>query len=357
MSKNKTLQILTFTAAAWLFIGAWLLLPVTAAAHENYVLTKAQIKADVNFQGPGVLSAILQAGNLSVALSVGFISSLVVVLYFFFQHSDLGQKFDGRLKKLEGLGHVVLRTALAASLIFSAYANSFLGPEIPLTSLPLAFILKPALYVLGLLMLLGLWSEMAGAASLAILLLATWVYKDYMLTYFNYLGEFLALIWFGSRTFSLDQLLYKAKAWAGRRHDLELALIRITYGISIMYPAITFKLLHPEVIVDIVNRYHLTQFHWLFPHDPLLIALGSGLAQVVVGLCLIFGFETRLNTLVTFVLMSLSVAYFKEAVWPHYVLLALALYLMINNGGNWSLDYYIDSHKQQLKSRLLQKAA
>src|SRR5258708_9555028 len=102
-----------------------------------------------------------------------------------------------------------------------------------------------------------------------------------------------------------------------------------------MYPAITYKLLHPEVIIDIATRYNLMQFPWLFPRDPLLIALGSGMAQVVVGFFLILGFQTRLNTLITFCLMFMSVIFFKEAVWPHIVLLALALYLFINNGGDW----------------------
>src|SRR5690348_15857009 len=128
-------------------------------------------------------------------------------------------------------------------------------------------------------------------------------------------------MFWGSRTFSLDKLIFKTKIWAEKYRDYEVELSRITYGVSVIYPAVTFKLLHPEVIIDIVNKYNLTQFHWLFPRDPLLVSLGSGLAQVVVGLCLILGFETRLNTLITFVLMSLSVIFFKEAVWPHYILL------------------------------------
>jgi uncharacterized membrane protein YphA (DoxX/SURF4 family) len=338
-------------------ISTALFFPLFASAHENYVLTKSQINADLAFAGPKVFSALRDRGNLEVALAVGIGSLIAIVVYFLFQQSRAGQIFDQKIKKLEGLGHVVLRVALAASLIFSAYTNAYLGPEIPLASLPWAYIIKPALYILGLLMLFGLWSEVVGAASLVILLLATWVYKDYMLTYFNYLGEFIALLLYGSRTFSLDRLIYKLKQWAERHRDYELALIRITYGISIMYPAIIFKLLHPQVIVDIVNRYHLNQFHWLFPHDPLLIALGSGLAQVAVGICLIVGFETRINTFITFSLMTLSVIFFKESVWPHFILLALALYLLINNGGNFSLDYYLLKNKEKLKAKLLHRIA
>ena len=351
--KNKTLSFLFRLGLPF----AALLLPVVAQAHENYVLTKAEITADLAAKGPNVFSALQSAGNLRVAITVGICSAVGVILYFLFQYSALGQKFEAAINKLEGFGHVILRIALAASLLASANFNSFLGPEIPLTSIPFGIALKYFLYVLGIMLLLGLWSEIVGTISLCILLLATWVYKDYMLTYANYFGEFVALMLFGSRVFSVDGLVYKTKTWAKKYHNLELAVIRITYGVSIMYPAITYKLLHAAVIIDIVKRYNLTQFHWLFPHDPLLISLGTGLAQVAVGLCLIFGFETRLNTLVTFVLLVMSVTYFKEAVWPHYILLALCLYLIINNGGDWSLDYYIQTHKQQLKNWLLRRIA
>lgn len=344
MKQNSISKLKTLLTAAGL-----LCLPMFASAHENYVLTKDQINGDLAVKGINVFSALNNPANLRVAISVGIFSLLGVIAYFFFQNSKAGEKFNTQLQKLEPLGHIILRVALAGSLLASAYYNSFLGPEIPLTSLPLGIILKPVLLALGLLLLFGLWSEVVGAISLVVLLLATWVYKDYMVTYFNYFGEFIALIYFGSRTFSLDRLFYKLKASAQKYHDWELLLIRVTYGISVMYPAITYKLIHPEVIIDIVNRYHLNSIHWLFPHDPLLISLGAGLAQVVVGSLLILGFETRLNTLITFALMFMSVLYFKEAVWPHYILLALALYLIINNGGRLSLDNYFKKFKIKAK--------
>ena len=323
-----------------------LLSPVMAHAHEQYVLTKSEINSDLMVQGPSVWSALDKAENLKIALIVAIASLLAFILYFFWERSSLDKKFEKWTSKLEPFGHVVLRTALALSLIASAHFSSFLGPEIPLASIPLGLALKPVMYVLGGMLLFGFYSELAGALSLVILVLATWVYKDYMLSYFNYLGEFVALILFGSRTFSFDRMFYGVKAWGEKYRKYELALIRITYGISVLYPAIVYKLIHPEVIIDIVNRYNLTQFHWLFSSDPLLISLGTGLAQVVVGICLIFGFETRLNTLITFILMTMSVLFFKEAVWPHWILLALAFYLMINNGGELSLDHYIQNRKK-----------
>jgi uncharacterized membrane protein YphA (DoxX/SURF4 family) len=345
-----------FLKRSWFYLfGLLTFLPHIVSAHEQYVLTSPQINADIAATGPSSWSALNDPVNFRIALCVFLGSLILFIIYFLFDHSKAGRRFESFTNRWEPWGHVILRIALAGSLIASAYFDSFLGPEIPIVSLPFAFIIKPALYVLGFMLIIGFWSEVAALLSLVILFIATYVYKDYMLSYINYLGEFVALIFVGSRIFSIDRVFYHRKFWVEHYQKYEVALIRITYGISVIYPAIVYKLMHPEVIVDIVTRYNLTQFHWLFPADPLLIALGTGIAQVVVGTCIILGFETRLNALITFTLMVLSVLFFKEAVWPHYILLALALYLMINNGGEWSLDHYFEEWNK--KRKLKQEAS
>jgi len=330
-------------------------LPTLVFAHENYVLPTADIDRGMSDWSINVLDALKNPDNILISLYVSIGALVVFGLYYLFFTSRPGIVFDRRIKKLEPLGHVMLRLALAFSFIASAYFNSFLGPEIPLTSLPLGLLLKPVLYIIGALLLVGLFSKIVGAIGLAILILATIVYKDYMITYVNYYGEFIALILYGSMVFSLDSLLLRASRFAKKFQEWEIPLIRITYGISILYPAITIKLLHPAIILQIVNQYKLNEISWLFPSDPLLISLGTGVTQVALGLLIIIGFETRLNALATFVLYLLSIIFFKEAVWPHYILLALALYLAINNGGEYSIDNLLQ--KQALKKRGLRKKA
>jgi uncharacterized membrane protein YphA (DoxX/SURF4 family) len=310
-------------------------------AHENYVLPKAEIDRGMGDFSVNVFSALKNPHNFFIGLAVALSFGVVILAYYFFMTSRAGIALDRRFIRLEPAGHAMLRLALAASFIASGYFNSFLGPEIPLSSLPFGDLIRPLLYIVGLLLILGLFTELASIIGLAILAMASFVYKDYMLTYFNYFGEFLALIFFGSRFFSFDKVLSKTQVWLAKFKDWEIPVIRIAYGISVLYPAITIKILHPSIIIEIVQKYNLAQFHWLFPSDPLLISLGTGLAQIAVGLCIIAGFETRLNALITFVLYLMSILFFKEAVWPHYILLALALYLVINDGGGYSVDRLI----------------
>ena len=346
--KNKTVLFLIahFTSILTTML---FLIPYTADAHENYVLTKDQIAYDITTKTPAIWNSLASSDNLKVAITVAIFSCFGVIVYFLFSLSSWGEKFSNILLKADGIGHIILRFALGISFLASAYFNSFLGPEISLNSMPLSIVFRILLYILGAILILGMWSELTGAVSLILLIITTFYYKEYMLTYFNYFGEFISLILFGSSIFSLDKLFKRNKKNSVTLHNWETAIIRVTYGVSVIYPAITYKLAHPQIIVDIVTRYNLTQFHWLFPHDPLLISLGTGLTQIAVGTCLIIGFETRLNSFVTFILMTMSVLFFKEAVWPHYILLALALYLIFNNGGGFSLDSYIAKHKIKIR--------
>ncbi|MBU6500842.1 MAG: DoxX family protein [Patescibacteria group bacterium] len=314
----------------------WSAYPVYA--HENYVLTKEQISAGMSDWSINVWDALRDSHNLAISLEVGAGILAVFVLYFLFDRSRWGVALDGKIRVLEPLGEWLVRFAVGASLIYSAATHVFLGPEIPLASIPGGQIWEWVLYVVGALLILGLFSRVAGAVSLLIISLATIIYRDYMLTYFNYFGEFAALVLFGSYVFSLDRLRAAGKNISRRIKDYETAILRITYGVSVLYPAISIKLLHPIIIVQIVNQYHLNQIHWLFPQDPLLISLGTGLAQILVGLLIIIGFETRLASFATLILYMMSILYFKETVWPHYILLALALYFVINDGGGLTLD-------------------
>lgn len=310
-------------------------------AHEQYVLTNKELTQGMQDHTQNVLTALQNPENVRISLFVGIGITITLIGYFFFQFSPFGKTLHRILVRFDPLGHLLLRIALAGSLLASASFHSFLGPEIPLTSIAGGNFLIPVLFCCGLLLLFGIFTRVAAGLGLLILLLTTSVYGEYMLTYFNYFGEFIALLFLGSYSFSLDNQIFGPSSLVKKYKEIELLIIRVTYGISVLYPAITIKLFHPDVIVIIVNKYHMNQIHWLFPQDPLLISLGTGMAQILVGMLIIFGLETRLASFATFLLYLLSVLFFKEAVWPHYVLLALALYLVINNGGELTLDTVI----------------
>jgi uncharacterized membrane protein YphA (DoxX/SURF4 family) len=228
------------------FLVLWQALP--AQAHEAYVLTADDLNKAVNSNQPNVLTALSDLTNLRVSLAVVIGSAIAFGAYFFFHHSRYGQALDRWLLKFDSWGQVLLRIALAACLFASAGTAAYLGPELSIYSMPFSDTFQLLLVIVGIMILFGFLTEIAAIVGLVLFIIATVVYQAYMLTYVNYFGEFLALILFGSRFLSVDQKLFGEAKTTAKRRNWEMLLIRTTYGLSILYPAISIKLMQPNVI-------------------------------------------------------------------------------------------------------------
>ncbi len=205
-------------------------------------------------------------------------------------------------EKFHLLGPVILRMVVAVSFFSSAVSWSFLGPELSLSSFPMASLLRIVMFVISIFVLLGFFTEIAAFLALIVFTIATLVFHLYMFTYINYLAEIVVLLLLGSRHFSLDKMLFGSELrfkTLGWLEKYKTVIIRVGYGLSLVYAAISVKFMHAIVTLNVVNEYHLTKFHLLFPHDPLLVVLGGGLAEVAIALFIIFGFQLRITILVS----------------------------------------------------------
>lgn len=322
-------------------VGLWVL-PAAALAHEVYVLPPQQLAAGYADTSTHLLAALRDPGNLNFSLAAGGAVLLALFLYFWFFHTRRGRLIDLELKSLDRLAPLVIRLAIAASLFFSAFTGSFLGPELSVSALPYGEAVRVLLYALSGMIFLGVYTEAAALAGIVLYTFAFAYFGAYMFTYLNYLGELVVLFLFGSRFLSGDFLLKGALARFKNFRQYENTIVRIGFGLALIYTTVSVKILHPALTLQVVNNYRLTQFYWLFPHDPLLLVLGAAAAELAIGLFILFGWETRLTVLVFLFYLTLSVVYFKEAVWPHFMLYGLAISLFLNDGGRLTLDNYFD---------------
>lgn len=325
------------------------LAPYAVFAHEVYVLTPAEFQAGLAYRGFDLTAAFESADNLKTFLVIGAIVTVLLILNFFFQRSRTGRAFQSFIERGQRFGPFIVRLAVSASFFFSALEWSFLGPELALAALPFAEVLRVALFALSGLFLLGLFTEIAAFVALGIYTIATWKFGLYLATYFNYVGELVVLFLLGFRYFSLDGLLFGPKKSFSFLKQYETTIVRICYGIALCYVAISVKFLHPAVMEIVVNKYNLTQFHWLFPSDPRLVTLGAALAELFLGLCIIFGFELRLMVLVTLFYITLSLIFFKELVWPHLMLYGISLSLLFNKE-TFTLDGLFEKHVKKFRN-------
>lgn len=317
-----------------------LISPIIASAHEAYVLPKkvfdAGLAQPINLS---VFRAVYSPENLKITVLVVSATLVGIIIWFFLQHSKIGQKVNEKLAQYNHWSLLIVRLSIAAAFLGSAYTNSFLGPELSLNSLPYGSLIRILFYLASVMILFGLFSRLVGLITFIIFLIAFKVFGVYLLTYFNYLGEILTLLLFGTFFLALDgRIVPKTKVWLEKIRPYESTILRVFYGIALSYAAINIKLLHPILTIDVANIYHLNRFSWLFPNDPILITFGAGLAELAIGAFIIVGFQTRLVVLVSLFYITLSLLFFREAVWPHIMLYGLGFSLLINNGGPLSMD-------------------
>jgi len=320
----------------------WLTFPGHALAHEAYVLPADQFHAGLAHTSTIALTALNNPTNLRLTaiITVGVI--LAYALSILVRQTKFGKIVQQRLERGQSFGILAVRLSFAAAMLGGALTGSFLGPELPLNQLPMPALLRILEAGVGVLTLVGAFTELAAAVALGLFLISAWHNGGYILTYANYLGEILVLLLFGSRFASIDGRLFGPNRRFHALQPYESVIIRILYGFALAYAAINIKFLHPQLTLDVVNTYHLTQFRWLFPSDPLLVTLGAAMAETMIGVFILIGFEVRLTVLISLFYITLSLLYFREAVWPHLMLYGISINLLLTPS-KLSLESWINS--------------
>ena len=336
-----------FFATLALAVSA-LFLPSLASAHEAYVLPQdffwKGIHAPID---PKALAALHNPEDVVLMFEITAAVLLLIFLNFLFRRSRLGARVNHALERLAPVGPFVIRVAVAAAFVLGAKQWEFLGPELSLYKMPFPALLHVGLYAAAGLILLGLFTEVAAAIGFAILALAFATFGAYIGTYLNYVGELVALMLFGMRHHSFDRLILgPLKGWRAKYEKYGHAIVRICYGLALIYAGVTVKFLHPDLTLRVIQDWHLAQFHWLFPSDPLLIVLGGGLAEAAIGFFILIGFEVRMTVLISLFYITLSLLYFRELVWPHILLYGISINLLVQPE-TFTLDHLLFSKKRK----------
>jgi uncharacterized membrane protein YphA (DoxX/SURF4 family) len=314
----------------------------TATAHEVYVLNTPTVQYDVSHTSPNPFSLIsTNREQFALATLIGVI--LVLGVFFISISRRLEDALDPILMKAKRYAPLVARLTLGFSLIAAAYYKALFGPELPLAGLVghYAAALQVILYLLGILIVLGLFVRQSALATLAIFVIAVIVYKSYLLTYVNYLGEIVANLILGGGMWSLDRYMKKAtiattvSSWKQKIEPYAMPALRILFGISAVYASWYAKLFHSQLALDTVTEYHLTNY---FHFPALFVVLGALIVETLIGLFFILGIEIRFTALFFLVFLTISLFFFGEVVWPHLILLGVNIAFILHGYDRYSIE-------------------
>lgn len=315
-------------ALAAVACAALLCAPLIASAHEVYVLTSEEIAEGMNTPAfSGVQVALEHKGAF---MFWGVIAFIVIVLVFL---ASLWRALEVPLKplfsRLTPYAPAVSRVTIGLSLIAASYYGAMFGPELPLSDFGAAApFVRLALAFIGVALTLNLWSRAAATAMLALFAAQIWFHGSYMLTYINYLGEFLILAFF---------LHSRLKPYA-------FFLLRVAFGAALIYASFYAKIFHNDLALQVASlplAGHAHSLAYYFGFEPHFLVLGAAIIELLIGTFFILGLEIRFTCLFMLFWLSLSLFYFGEVVWPHVVLIGIPIAFLFHGYDKYSLESYI----------------
>lgn len=323
-------------------------------AHEVYVLPEKLIGQGQQDRGVNIWHALASGHNLTLFIIYGLLIGSLFGLALFLKSRPFFQRLGQKIDKATLFAPDIIRIAFGASLLFSASHSALYGPELPLNQLIGGKIIQALLWLSGTALIFGIWSRLWAGLMIIVWVYALFLKGPYLLTYVNYLGEALAVWLLPLQRLSLDTAITGKKRAAKqmRRAAYSLPAARLLFGFSLLYTALSVKFMDTALSLDVVNKYDLIRY---FPFDPLFVVLGAGLIEVLVALLYMAGLLQRFTTIIFLVFMTLSLLFFKESVWPHYLLIALAAGIFLHEPDKFSLDRRLFAGKQAPASNFKKK--
>jgi uncharacterized membrane protein YphA (DoxX/SURF4 family) len=343
----RLLSFLRYGHALFLFslagLAVFFSLFSVASAHEVYVLEKEMVLASMNEPSLPIFDII--SGNAGQFFFWMFITVWAIFTVLSISLAKPLERIFGRFfDSLKHYAPVVGRVTLGIAIIASGQFGALFGPELAFGDfLPPELIpyLKTLLIGLGTLITFGLFTRIAGLTLCLIYGLMWFKYGFYMLTYANYFGEMLLAIIVGNTSHALDRLfhhlyphfLHRLVSWM---HHHAFLLLRITFGVSLIYASFYAKFLHASLAMNTVIEYRLTEY---FPFDPAFVVLGAFAIEMLLGLFILLGIEVRFASLFLLFWLALSLLYFGEAVWPHVILAGTGLAIFMRGYDKYTLEF------------------
>jgi uncharacterized membrane protein YphA (DoxX/SURF4 family) len=326
-----------------------LLLPIQAAAHEVYVLPTNVTKVGLQIYSFDILERALSTSHdrTIIYTLLGSIIALIAI-FTYLTHTRWAEHLSRNFQAVRPYAAFVIRIGFAISLIMGAMNHNLFGPEIAVNEasvggysmifLHYGSFIQYASFFAGILILFGLFTRLAGLVGILIYILAFLDVGHYMINYINYFGEAVVMAVEGGGVLALDIILKKKRHYF-REHFNRLysrleewgsrysfPIFRMTFGFALLYAAISVKFLHSIVTYNVVVTYNLNKG----VIGPELFTLIFGILEVTIALMVIFGVLVREATIATAFVLTSSILYFGEIVWPHIILGALCIGIFLH---------------------------
>lgn len=300
-------------------------------AHEYYVLPTARA-AEVYNQHQNIFKVLEDPFYFKLFLVFSGIAVSVMCILLLLPLFRNVKVLTARLESLFSSASLpIIRLAVGLVLFASAFTHTIFGPELKISSLPMIVSLEPLLFTLGFCFFLGMATSLSSLVIMLVFIDAVMVRGFYMLNY---------------TYFAAVLIMYISKYSFNISNNTKLAVIRIGLGVSLLYTAVTVKLMHPGLSLATIYDFNLQTF---LPFDPLFIVFGAFVVEALLGVCFIAGLFVRSASVTAFVVYAASLVYFRsENILAHILPMAICLALFFEHRPHISLDRFLNAMVERL---------
>ncbi len=309
-------------------------------AHVDYVLSEAE---QLELKGSDfvfISSPLFDIWNLvTIALAILLAAACVYAARTVGWLRDRIRYFRGRTRSYQEYIPLLLRFSLAIALINAGSQQALVSPAIAGDTM-----LSTAQIILGFLIMIGFALSPAVLAALGLCVI-TLIVNPQLINNLEIISTVLALLLLGQAKPGVDDLLGIPAHNLGEKYRNWVPLIlRLGLGVALIHMAITEKFFNPHLFGTVIEQYQLTSY---LPFTTGMWVMSGALIELVLGLALVMGWQTRMVSVITFFVLSLSFVLFKDEVYAHASIFGTLSVLLITGGGLWSLDNHYAKLRQQ----------
>lgn len=319
-----------------------------AVAHERWILTPEQIDFWNARPKPDLFTHISSGNVTMITLFLVF-----VVGWVWLGFTGAKELFPDLQARLSSYGdHVprILRFCLAWMLLSSAFgaeprfgvepftSPTLFAPDLELRALgPEWGWLRWAEVFLGLAFLFGVYVRFFAGALILLALLGARLFGVSILAYAGALiGVCIFLMMQGpGRSFiplPTPAVLLGVRSWlAAQPRQRAQAIMRVLTGLTVLYLGVAFKVLHPNLLLGIVETYKLPVLSSAPEHFTLLMTL----IEVAAGLLILAGVLLRPLSIVLLAAFLFFAALLPESYTSHILFYGVMLSFLFNAAGHW----------------------
>jgi hypothetical protein len=206
--------------------------------------------------------------------------------------------------------NLLMAIGLGSSLIYAGMTRTLLVPNFIICSHCPQWLPGAEIWI-GVCLMLGLWSRLNGLAILGLMYMA--VSKHGIIECFDILplaGLAIYFILAGRSKFSFDYFLNPNRSTLIKFNYLGHFIIRTTMGLGLIVLALSEKLIHPQLAMDLLqHRPALNPFLLMGVSNPMFI-LVTGMAELLLGMFIVLGWFPRIAVLILLCIFFMTTTIF-----------------------------------------------